>query len=399
MLIKDIFLTQIFDSRGEATLEVSLGDGDGRLFFASVPSGKSRGSHEAAVLPYAQAKAALGEVRSHVIGKSYPSVAAFDNALLALDGTENKSKLGGNLMLGLSVAFARAHAFASRKILWGSLRDEFFPGVAEKWKPLVFSNLVNGGMHARNNLQIQEYMVVLKTGMGSFKETVPQLIGFYRDLGDFLAKEKRTAMPPIGDEGGYAMNFTNNFEPIAILEERLKEAKMDSFCTIGLDAAATDFYGDGAYLFEGKRFQTDELARVYEDYFKRSKLLCTIEDPFAETDEKGFAMLLDALHGKWVVGDDLTTTHPKLIERYAEQKCIKGAIIKPNQIGTVSEACAAINAAKKNGVKTIISHRSGETEDTFIIHLAKAAAADAVKIGAPARERMLKFNELLRVYG
>lgn len=399
MHIKDIFLARIFDSRGEPTLEVSVADDGGRVFFASVPSGKSRGSHEATVFPYDDAKSALEEVKGHVIGRSYPSIAAFDNALIALDGTESKSKLGGNLILGLSVAFARAHAAASRTVLWGALRDEFFPGVAEKWKPLVFSNLINGGLHARNNLQIQEYMVVMKTGHGSFTETVPKLIDLYHSLGDFLAKEKRTPMPPIGDEGGYAMNFTGNFEPIAILEEHLREAKMDSFCTIGLDAAATDFSANGAYLFEGKKLQTDELVRVYEDYFKRAKSLCTIEDPFAETDEKGFAALMKGLGDKWVVGDDLTTTHPKLIERYAAQKCIKGVIIKPNQIGTVSEACAAIAAAKRAGVKTIVSHRSGETEDAFIIHLAKAAAADAVKIGAPARERMVKFNELLRVYG
>ncbi|KKT91101.1 MAG: Enolase, partial [Candidatus Jorgensenbacteria bacterium GW2011_GWA2_45_13] len=144
---------------------------------------------------------------------------------------------------------------------------------------------------------------------------------------------------------------------------------------------------------------TELLTSVYADYFKKSKLLCTIEDPFDETDEKGFGMLFESLHGKWVVGDDLTTTHPKLIERFAEQKRINAVIIKPNQIGTVSEACLAIRLAKKVGIKTIVSHRSGETDDTFVIHLAKAGVADGVKIGAPARERILKFNELVRVFG
>lgn len=399
MSIENIFLSQIFDSRGNPTIEVGVQDPEGRIFFASVPSGKSRGTHEASVFTFEQAAVAREEIMSHVSGKEYASVAALDKALVALDGTENKSKLGGNLMLGISVAFARANAFRKKKLLWEFLRDEFFEGVQEKWKPLIFSNLINGGAHAENNLDVQEYMVVVKTGNAPFRESVSELIGFYKDLGRFLEETKEVLPIAIGDEGGYSLNFKDNFEPIHILEERIRALHKEDRFTIGLDAAASNFYRNGMYVFGGKKFSTELLNEVYVEYFKKSKLLCTIEDPFDETDEKGFGMILESLNDKWVVGDDLTTTHSKLIERFAEQKRIKGVIIKPNQIGTVSEACAAMRVAKKHGVKTIVSHRSGETDDTFIIHLAKAGAADGVKIGAPVRERITKFNELIRVFG
>lgn len=399
MKIGNIFLNRIFDSRGNPTIEVGVQDGEGRIFSASVPAGKSRGTHEATVLAYPAAASALGEIVRHVAGREYASVTALDRALLAQDGTENKSRLGGNLMLGISIAFARASAFARKKHLWESLRSEFFTGIEEKRKPLVFSNLINGGAHAENNLDIQEYMVVMKTGSASFHESIPDLINLYHDLGRFLEETRKARPLAIGDEGGYSLNFNDNFEPIHVLEERIRTTGKNGRFTIGLDVAASGFYKDGTYLFGGKRFSTELLVNVYAEYFKRSKLLCTIEDPFDESDERGFGSLLETLGDKWVVGDDLTTTHPKLIERFAEQKRINAVIIKPNQIGTVSEACAAIRAAKKTGVRTIVSHRSGETDDTFIIHLAKAAVADGVKIGAPARERMTKFNELIRVFG
>ena len=399
MKIDNIFLSQIFDSRGNQTIEVGVQDDGGRIFSASVPSGKSRGTHEAAVFTFAEADTAREEILHHVRGRDYASVAAFDKVLIAFDGTENKSKLGGNFILGASIAFARANAFSQKKLLWEALRGEFFEGVEEKRKPLIFSNLINGGAHAENNLDIQEYMIVAKTGNGSFNESIQELIDFYKDLGRFLGETKKISPLAIGDEGGYSLNFPDNFEPIHILEERIRTAGKENQFTIGIDAAASNFYRNGMYIFDGKKYSTELLTSVYADYFKKSKLLCTIEDPFDETDEKGFGMLFESLHGKWVVGDDLTTTHPKLIERFAEQKRINAVIIKPNQIGTVSEACLAIRLAKKVGIKTIVSHRSGETDDTFIIHLAKAGVADGVKIGAPARERILKFNELVRVFG
>lgn len=398
MRIANILLEKIFDSRGNPTIEVGVQSESGHIFYASVPAGKSRGTREAAVLAFPEALVAKNEIMARVAGKDFTSVAALDNALIALDGTENKSRLGGNLLLAVSIGFARCLAFSNGKPLWLALREEFFKGVEERHRPLVFSNLINGGAHAENDLDIQEYMVVMRTGEEAFRTTVPILIDLYRDVGRFLEGTKKARPLAIGDEGGYSLNFADNFEPIHILEERIRATGNEGRFTIGLDAAASEFFKDGVYVFGGKKFDTASLSEVYAEYFKRSKLLCTIEDPFEERDEKGFGTLCASLGGKWVVGDDLTTTHPDLIERYGKKKDINAVIIKPNQIGTVSEACAAITAARQADVRTIVSHRSGETDDTFIIHLAKAGATDGVKIGAPARERMTKFNELIRVF-
>jgi enolase len=168
---------------------------------------------------------------------------------------------------------------------------------------------------------------------------------------------------------------------------------------LGIDVAANSFYRDGRYVFEGKKTSTDDLVRCYVCYFKKSKLMWSVEDPFAENDFGGFALLKNKLNTGWIVGDDLTVTNPFLIKRFSSEGLINAVIIKPNQIGTMSEACDAIRVAKQHKLKCIVSHRSGETEDTFIIHLAKASSADGVKIGAPTRERMVKFNELIRLYG
>jgi enolase len=285
-----------------------------------------------------------------------------------------------------------------RKEIWQILREEFFPNKkpANK-KPLIFSNLINGGLHSRNNLNIQEYMVVARP-LSSLAETVKKLIDFYRQLGIFLKKESGVKNIPIGDEGGYAINFKNNFEPIAILEKLIYKYRLQKKFLIGLDAAATNFYKGKKYLFDRKRFSVEQLTAEYVYYFKNSKLLFSIEDPFAENDSKGFSLLRKKLPEALIVGDDLTTTNPAAIKKSAAQKLINSVIIKPNQIGTVSETCEAIKTAEKYNLKTIISHRSGETEDNFIIHLAKASNAAGVKIGAPARERLLKFNELIRIY-
>lgn len=382
-------LFKIFDSRGDATIEVS----DGGNGWAQVPAGKSRGSLEASVVPYEQAQRSLELLQGAFGGRGFDSVRALDSALKELDGTADKHSLGGNVMLAVSIAFTRALSAKWNISPWRLLRAEFFPE-AKDAPPLIFSNLINGGEHANNDLDIQEYMVVAKPA-GSISDTIETLIGFYRKLRERLQGARPGAIV-LGDEGGYSTDFENNFQPLSTLSSLIDEEELPY--RLALDAAASSFYKDGSYTFDKKQLKAAELATIYADYFKRAEKLLSLEDPFEEKDSAAFAALLPLVPEKWIVGDDLTVTNPAHIEERAKEGAINAVIIKPNQIGLVSEACDAILTAQKNNVKTIISHRSGETADCFLVQLAKASGADAVKIGAPARERMLKFNELISLY-
>lgn len=393
MNIKNITIRKIFDSRGEPTIEVR---GRNPLVFASVPSGKSRGSREAKIFSFRDAAASVKKIVKKFGGRNFASARELDMALIRLDSTINKSKLGGNVTLAISMFGARTLAAERGSELWQVLRDEFFMGTKDQ-APFIFSNLINGGAHAANNLDIQEYMIVMKPGKSS-AESIETLVRVYRELGNFLRKTRKIQNIPIGDEGGYSLNFRSNFEPIAILERVIKKLDLENRFLLALDAAASGFSRNGAYRFGGKRLSSEKLLREYARYFKKSKQLFSIEDPFAERDMGGFQLIREKLPDAWIVGDDLTATSSAVIQKCAHEEAINAVIIKPNQIGTVSEACEAISVAKKHKLKTIVSHRSGETEDNFIIHLAKAAGADGVKIGAPTRERISKFNELARIY-
>ena len=399
MRLEDIKIHEIFDSRGESTIEVEVLDEKLNSFSAQIPSGKSRGKREATVLSFKEAEKVLNElVRKEIIRKNFNSIKDLDNFLIGLDGTANKSRIGGNLMLGISVAFARALARKENKELWQVLNEEFWGGLITGKKPLIFSNLINGGAHAGNNLDIQEYMVVVDSKDQSYTASIKTLIEFYKKLGELLKTKYKLEKIIIGDEGGYAINFESNFEPIKIMEELLGSEELKKSFSLALDVAASNFYKEGKYNFGGNEISSEKLNQILLDYLVRSNLLVSIEDPFDEEDFDGFKELNVKCPDKWVVGDDLAVTNPELIEKFAKEKLISGVIIKPNQIGTVSESCQAIRVAQENGLKTIVSHRSGETEDVFIIHLAKAGNADAVKIGAPVRERIVKFDELIRLY-
>lgn len=398
MKIKRIRVRQIFDSRGEPTIEVCVADAKGGEFCADVPSGKSRGSNEAVVLPYEKVKRVNDVLLARkMAGKTFKSVRSVDETLVALDGTFNKRKLGGDLALGVSVACARALAHERGESVWRLVRREFFKDQRHETLPLVFSNLINGGAHSANTLDIQEYMIVMRVRK-PLAASIEKLIRFDRELGAVLKKKYRIQNLATGDEEGYSLNFRNNEEPIKILASLIAKMKLTKEFSIGLDVAASSFYKRGAYVFEGKPVRTNALLQKYLRYLKSTPLLFSLEDPFSEKDYAGFSALMAKTKGTWVVGDDLTTTNQAAIERSTREGLINAVIIKPNQIGTVTETCGAIRSARKNGVRFIVSHRSGETEDAFIIHLARAANADGVKIGAPAKERMLKFNELVRVY-
>jgi len=397
MKLKCLELSQIFDSRGEPTIEAAVITEKDNRSSASVPSGRSRGRREAAVFGFAEAERSLEETKDVLLGRDFDTVAELDNFLIQFDGTPDKSRLGGNFTLAVSVAVARALADFYHLPLWQLLEKEFFNGQS-KTAPLIFANLINGGAHAKNNLALQEYLVLVKTA-GGMASSIEKLKQFYRGLGERL-KEKTGLEEnvPLGDEGGYSLDFSDNFEPLQILEGEVLKAGLEKEFSLGLDAAASSFFQDNHYSFGGKILSSDELLEVYVGYFSRAKLLTSIEDPFAEDDVTGFAKLQARFAGKLIIGDDLTVTNAGLIGQCAQEKAISGVIIKPNQIGTITETGEAIKAAQEFGLKTIISHRSGETEDDFIIHLAKASGAYGVKIGAPVSERILKYNTLLSLF-
>lgn len=397
MKIEAIAVHEIADSRGAPTIEVTLVTDNGKEFSASVPSGKSRGSREAQVFTPAEAKKAAGAIELALKEKDFNAVGELDRFLLDLDGTPNKSKLGGNVLLGISIAFSRALAASEGRELWLHLRGEFFAAAYRDTPPRIYSNLINGGSHASNNLNIQEYLVVV-TPSPSMRESVAKLTAFYHDLGGALQKERDVAALRLGDEGGYSLDFEDNFKPLAVLGAQIRAAGLENEFALGVDAAASGFFADGEYTFEGKKISGDDLAAAYARYVAEEPLLHSIEDPFEEHDAAHFAALRRALPQLLVVGDDLTVTDPKLIAEHADAGAINGVIIKPNQIGTVSEACNAIRAAREHKTEIIISHRSGETADPFIIHLARACGANGVKIGAPVSHRLPKFSELLKLY-
>ncbi len=399
MIFEDIKIHEIFDSRGEPTIEVEVLDEKLNSFSAKIPSGKSRGKKEAVVLSFLEAKKVVDLVlKKELVHKKFNSIKDLDNFLIRLDGTDNKKNLGGNLMLGISLAFARGIAHKENKELWQVLKEEFWGGLISDKKPLIFSNLINGGAHAGNNLDIQEYMIVVDSKDQDYTTSIKILINFYKELGKLLQSKYKLEKLIIGDEGGYAINFENNYEPINVLENMIVSGGFKDIFSLALDVAASNFYKDGNYNFGGNKISSTKLNQTLFDYLLKSKLLMSIEDPCDEDDLVGFKEFNSKCPDKWVVGDDLTVTSPELIEKYARQGLISGVIIKPNQIGTVSESCQAIRVAQENGLKTIVSHRSGETDDVFIIHLAKAGNVDAVKIGAPVRERIVKFDELIKLY-
>jgi len=378
MNIKDLNIKEIKDSRGNPTIEVGLVSETGDFFNAQVPSGKSVGEREAIVLPFGKAREVLdGLLKKELIGRDFGGVKELDAFLLQLDPTSQKERLGGNLTLGLSLAFARALAGEKKLELWEILRGEFFPGETGKILPRIFSNLINGGVHAENNLDFQEFLAVVEP-KDSVEAAVAKLGDFYEKLGEWFKNESGLANTRLGDEGGYAPNFKDNFEPFRILGERIAAENLEGEFSLGMDAAASELWSEGKYRFENQRLSADELKQVYLNYFRRAPFLFSLEDPFDEDDGQSFGNLLAQAPGKLIIGDDLTTTRPEMIQSCASHKFVK--------------------AAKESKVDVIVSHRSGETADNFLIHIARAGNAQGVKIGSPYGDRLSKFKELVRVF-
>ena len=398
---------QVFDSRGNPTVEVDVALSDGSTGRAAVPSGASTGEHEALELRdggseymgkgVLQAVANInGEIRQALAGKDAAEQRSVDDLMLELDGTEGKKRLGANAILGVSMAVARAAAASAGLPLYVHLGNE-----ASSRLPCPMMNIINGGEHADNNVDVQEFMI-LPSGAESFTHAMRMGSEIYHHLKKVLSS--RSLSTAVGDEGGFAPNLGSNEEAVTIILEAVELAgyKPGDDVQISLDVAASEFFNKetGQYELtgEGRNLDADEIIDFYAQLVDRYPIF-SIEDPLDENDWEAWQKMTAALGDKiQLVGDDLFVTNITRLQRGIEEKSANAILIKLNQIGSVSETLDAINLARENGFKNLISHRSGETEDSFIADLAVATEAGLIKTGAPCRsDRVAKYNQLLRI--
>jgi len=401
--INKINARQILDSRGNPTLEVDVVLDNGIFGRAAVPSGASTGEKEALELRDGDKSRYLGKgvlkAVDNVNSKIFPKIKGLnpdyekiDKILIDLDGTENKSKLGANAILGVSLAVAKSAAASEGLPLYKYLdRDNI--GLL----PVPLMNILNGGLHADNNLDIQEFMIV-PWGAAKFSEALRWAVEVFHNLKSLLkAKGLNTA---VGDEGGFAPQLSCNEEALSLILEAIKKAgyKAGQDISLALDCAASSFYKKGIYNFEGSSKDSAQLISLYEAWVDRYPII-SIEDGLGELDWLGWQVLTRKLGSKiQLVGDDVFVTNPKIFKKGINEGVANAILVKLNQIGTLSETLEAINIAHENKYKAIISHRSGETEDTTIAHLAVASACGQIKTGSLSRtDRICKYNELLRI--
>mgnify|MGYP001011966603 CR=1 FL=1 len=404
--IADVFAREIIDSRGNPTVEVDVYLEDGTLGRAAVPSGASTGAHEAVELRDRdenrfQGKGVLDAVYNvnaiiapEIIGMDAGDQVGVDQLLIELDDTPNKSKLGANAILGVSLAVAKA---AARSL--GLPLYRYLGGANAKELPVPMMNILNGGEHADNNVDIQEFMV-MPVGAESFAEGLQMGIEVFHSLKSVLkAKGLNTA---VGDEGGFAPNLGSNEEALRVIVEAIKKAGYEpgKDILLALDVAATELYENGKYVFPGDKVErtSEEMITYYTDLIDRYPII-SIEDGLAEDDWEGWQALTSKLGSKvQLVGDDLFVTNTERLVQGIQTGTANSILVKVNQIGTLTETLDAIEMAKKAGYTAIISHRSGETEDTTIADIAVATNAGQIKTGAPSRtDRVAKYNQLLRI--
>ncbi|EKB5511875.1 phosphopyruvate hydratase [Listeria monocytogenes] len=405
IVIKKIKAREIFDSRGNPTVEVDVLLSDNSLGRAAVPSGASTGDREAVELrdggSRLQGKGVNKavenvntEINDTLNGHSPFNQAEIDQLMIDLDGTANKERLGANAILGASMAVARAAATSLRIPLYRYL------GGVDLELPQPFFNVINGGAHADSGIDVQEFLIT-PVRRSSFRDGVEKIANIYHTLKSVLAKEGfETA---VGDEGGFAPKLANTEAAIEMLYRAIKEAGYipGSEVAIALDPASSEFYSDktGKYNFEGNELSSEEMLVYYQELVKKYPAIISIEDGFSEHDWDGFKKQTEEM-GEYVqlIGDDIFVTNPKIFEEGIKKGVANSILIKLNQIGTVSESINAINMARKNGYTTMISHRSGETCDTFIADFAVAMNAGQIKTGSMARsERVEKYNQFLRI--
>ncbi len=405
--IKKIFSREILDSRGFPTVETDVYLSDGSFGRAAVPSGASTGSNEALELRDGDKRyggkgvlKAINNVNT-TISKALVGIKAteqqkIDKIMIDLDGTQNKSKLGANAILSVSMAVARACALATKMPLYAYIRKTY--GLKEKdyLIPTPMLNIINGGKHADSGLSVQEFVIV-PVGAQSFKDAIRMASEVYHSLKKILASKGYTVS--VGDEGGFAPKiFTHEAVLETIMEAVSKAGYSQKEIKIGIDSAASEFYKDGKYIFEGSTMSSKELSAKYEEWRKYFPII-SYEDPLAEYDWEGWQNFTKMMGKKLrIIGDDIFVTNPIIFEKGITEDVANAILIKLNQIGSLTETIEVINMAKKNGYSTVISHRSGETEDNFIADLAVAVNAGAIKTGAPCRsERLSKYNQLIRI--
>lgn len=402
MKIKNVIGREILDSRGNPTVEVDVILENGMMARAAVPSGASTGEREALELRDGDKSRFMGKgvlkavenvntvIRDRVVGMEVEDQRAIDNAMIELDGTETKSKLGANAILGVSMACLKAAAMNAGKPLYAYVGN----GTT---LPVPMMNIINGGAHADNSLDFQEYMIIPQAD--TIHERVRIGSEVFHNLKNVL-KEHGYATG-VGDEGGFAPDLKSNKEGFALIMEAINRAGYtDKDVKLGIDVAASEFYKDGKYVLAGESVSltTDELIEYYKDLISKYPII-TIEDPVDENDWEGFTKVTQEIGDKvQLVGDDLFVTNKKYLQKGIDNHAGNAILIKVNQIGTISETIDTINLAKENGYNTVISHRSGETEDTTIADLAVGLDLGQIKTGSMSRtDRMCKYNQLLRI--
>jgi len=394
---------EILDSRGNPTIEVDILLDNGILGRAAVPSGASTGEKEALELRDGDKKRYLGKgvlkavnnvnnvITSKIKGLT-PDFKEIDRVLIDLDGTENKSNLGANAILGVSMAVAKAAALDAKKPLY-----KFIGGDKANLLPVPLMNILNGGLHADNNLDIQEFMIMPK-GAPSFKEALRYATEVFHSLKSILKSKGLTTS--VGDEGGFAPNLQSNEEALELIIQAIEKAgyKPGKDVYLALDCAASSFYKDGAYDFEKSQKSAADLIDIYERWIGKYPIL-SIEDGLSEHDSAGWVEMTKKLGNKvQLVGDDIFVTNPAIFKKGIADKIANAILVKVNQIGSLSETLEVVELAKKNKYASIISHRSGETEDTTIAHLSVATGCGQIKTGSLSRtDRICKYNELLRI--
>ncbi len=401
--IKQVFARQILDSRGNPTVEAQVLLEDGSTASAAVPSGASTGKYEAVELrdeaDLYQGKSVCiavshinSEINEILTGEDVFDQTSIDRKMIELDETPNKSNLGANAILAVSLAVARTAAVACRMPLY-----RYLGGAAAMTMPVPMLNVLNGGAHANNNVEIQEFMIV-PIGAPTFKKAMEMSVNVYHSLGHIIKEAGLSTA--VGDEGGFAPNLESDEQALQLLVRAIERAGMEPErdIAIALDAAAAEWTTPEGYRMSksGKIYSKEQLMEHYEHLIQKYPII-SLEDPLGDDDFEGFAAIKNRT-GIQIVGDDLFVTNPDRLQKGIAKNSGNAILIKLNQIGTLSETLQTIRMAKNNGYKTIISHRSGETADTFIADLAVAVNAGQIKTGAPARsDRVSKYNRLMGI--